>query len=522
MADTLRTRLPESASCAALGRPASSQSVPEWLSHRARLSPERPAIFCDNDCLTFADLDRLVAATARGLAATGVRGGDRVALLARNGIDFVRVVHAVTRLGAAIVPLHARWSAIELARVVRDCGATLLAHDDANATTAASMADLVPATQRVPITTLAEQHGGGRDEGFGPHLECMNLSRVHSVVYTSGTSGTPKGTVLTYGNHLWNAMGSALNLGLRDDDRWLACLPLYHVGGLAILLRGVVYGIPVVLHERFEPAAVNRDIDEKGITIISVVSAMLVRMLEERQESHPYPPSLRCVLVGGGPVPHPLLDACARRSVPVAQTYGLTEAASQVTTLPPGDALGHPGSAGKQLFFAEVRIAGKDGDALPPGELGEILVRGPTVTPGYLDLPQETEAALRGGWLHTGDIGYLDAEGYLYVRDRRDDVIVSGGENVYAAEVEEVLCSHPAVKEAGVTGVPDTLWGERVVATVSLRDGVHVSEADLISFCRSRLAPYKIPRRVRFAGALPRNAAGKLLRRALREEHQRS
>ena len=245
----------------------------------------------------------------------------------------------------------------------------------------------------------------------------------------------------------------------------------------------------------------------------------LLRMLEERREDHPYAPSLRCVLVGGGPVPQPLLEECVRRGVPVVQTYGLTEAASQVTTLAPQDALRHPGSAGKRLFCTEVRIASDNGETLAPGASGEILVRGPTVTPGYLNRPEETEAALRGGWLHTGDVGYLDDQGYLYVRDRRDGVIISGGENVYAAEVEEVLCSHPAVREAGVTGVPDTRWGECVVATVILRGGAHVSEGDLIAFSRSRLAPYKVPKRVRFTYTLPRNAAGKLLRRKLREVH---
>ena len=498
--------------------PASALDLPEWLRHRARLSPERPAILYQADCLTFADLDRLVTATARGLTAAGVSAGDRVALLARNGMEFVKVLYAVTRLGALVVPLHVRWTAGEVAATVLDCRAALLAHDDASTGTATTVANALPVTRCLRIATLGERDSvaeGGASTA--EELSRISLSAAHSIVYTSGTSGTPKGAVLTFGNHLWNAMGSALNLGLREDDRWLACLPLYHVGGLAILLRSVLYGMPVILHERFEAAAVNRDIDEKGVTIISVVSTMLLRMLEERREDHPYPPSLRCVLVGGGPVPQPLLEECARRGAPVVQTYGLTEAASQVTTLAPKDALRRLGSAGKPLFCTEVRIAGDDGETLPPGASGEILVRGPTVTPGYLNRPEETEAALRGGWLHTGDVGYLDDEGYLYVRDRRDGVIISGGENVYAAEVEEVLCSHPAVREAGVTGVQDTHWGECVVATVSLRDGAHASEGDLIAFSRSRLAPYKVPKRIRFTDTLPRNAAGKLLRRKLRE-----
>ncbi len=202
----------------------------------------------------------------------------------------------------------------------------------------------------------------------------------------------------------------------------------------------------------------------------------------------------------------------------MAQTYGLTEAASQVATLAPEDAPRRLGSAGKPLFPTEVRIEGEDGGALPQGQPGEIVVRGPTVMSGYLNQPEETERVLREGWLHTGDIGYLDSDGYLYVLDRRDDLLVSGGENVYPAEVEAVLESHPAVLEAGVTGLTDERWGQRVVATVVLREDAGVSEEGLLAFCKGRLAPYKLPTRLRFAGELPRNAAGKLLRHALRKQ----
>ena len=271
------------------------------------------------------------------------------------------------------------------------------------------------------------------------------------------------------------------------------------------------------MQEAFDPAGVNRAIDEEGITIVSVVGVMLARMLEERGE-RPYPDTLRCVLVGGGPVARPLLEECARRGVPVVQTYGLTEAASQVVTLAPEDALRRIGSAGRPLFTTEVRVEGEDGRALAPGTAGEIVVRGPTVTPGYLNDPEATDRLLRDGWLRTGDIGELDSDGYLYVLDRRDDLIVSGGENVYPAEVEEVLRSHPAVLDAGVVGLADERWGQTVAATVALRAGAEVGEEALLAFCRSRLASYKTPARLRFVERLPRNAAGKLLRHALREE----
>ncbi len=250
------------------------------------------------------------------------------------------------------------------------------------------------------------------------------------------------------------------------------------------------------------------------MTIASVVSTMLQRLLEVRGK-HPYPRRFRCFLLGGGPAPRPLLEACARLGAPVVHTYGLTEAASQVATLPPEDALRKLGSAGKPLLPTELRIE-RDGRALPQGGVGEIVVRGPTVMPGYVSQPAATAEALRGGWLHTGDLGYLDEEGYLYVVDRRDDLIVSGGENVSPAEVEAALLAHPAVEDAGVYAEPHPAWGQAVTAAVQLRPGARLDMEELQAFCRKRLAGYKVPTRIRFLDALPRNAAGKLQRARLR------
>jgi O-succinylbenzoic acid--CoA ligase len=316
------------------------------------------------------------------------------------------------------------------------------------------------------------------------------------------------------------------------------------VGGLSILMRAVVYGIPVVFpttpaagpaSRGLDLAAINQTIDDEQVTIVSVVSTMLARMLEARGE-RPFPPSLRCVLLGGGPAPRPLLEACARRGVPVAQSYGLTETTSQVATLAPADALRKLGSAGRPLLPTELRIdptvlslAGRanimvseSADTTVPLQEGEILVRGPTVSPGYLpsdgDLATPLPAAGPDGWLRTGDIGYLDADGYLFVLDRRTDLIISGGENVYPAEVEAVLLAHPAIAEAAVYGMPDPQWGQRVGAAIVVRTDRPYDEADLLAFTRERLAGYKVPSRIYLVEALPRNATGKLLRRALRVE----
>ena len=479
-------------------------SLPDWLHQRALISPERLAVVVGAERLSFGDLDRRATETARWLKGQGVGEGDRVALLLGNGLPLVILVHALSRIGAILVPFNTRLTHAEVRWQIVDVRASLLIYDQFNAASALAAGHDLPGFRALPVDTIALTSEEVQPSQF-------RLDAVHSILYTSGTTGHPKGAMLTYGNHWWSAIGSALNLGLQADDRWLACLPLFHVGGLAILLRSVIYGQPVIVHESFDPGAVNRAIDDEGVTIISMVSTMVQRTLEARGDK-PYPPALRCILLGGGPAPKPLLEDCARRGVPVVQTYGLTEAASQVATLSPEDARRKMGSAGKPLLPTELRIE-RDGVGAGMGEAGEIVIRGPTVTPGYADRPEANADAFRDSWFHTGDIGYLDSEGYLYVLDRRDDLIISGGENVYPAEIESVLRSHPVVEEAGVIGMPDERWGQAPVAFVRVREAI--SEADLKAFCAGRLAHYKVPTRIRFVETLPRNASGKLLRRKL-------
>lgn len=493
-----------------------TDSIPDWLRHRAVTSPERLAILAGAERWAFAGLDQRVSRIARRLAGLGVLPGDRVATLMRNSHHAVEVIHAVGRVGAVLVPLNYRLTASEIAWQLADVQARLLVSD---AHTDALAGDAARSLPELPRATIAGESPGayplrGAPELNPPLRERIALDEPHSIIYTSGTTGQPKGVLLSYGNHWWSAIGSVLNLGTHQDDRWLACLPLFHVGGLAILTRSLIYGIPAIVHESFDPAAVNRSIDEDGVTIISVVSTMLRRMLDARGE-RPYPPTLRCVLLGGGAAPLDLLDTCARRAIPVVQTYGLTETASQIATLAPRDAHRKLGSAGKPLFPNEVRVD-RDGTPASPGERGEILVRGPVVTLGYAGRTEATTPPLQNGWLHTGDLGYLDQEGYLYVLARRDDLIITGGENVYPAEVEAALLALPGIEDAGVIGVPDTEWGQAVVAAVRLMSGITRTEEQIRSACRERLAGYKVPVRVRFIEVLPRNATGKLSRRALR------
>jgi o-succinylbenzoate---CoA ligase len=495
---------------------ADTTNYPDWLKRRAFTNPERMALIASGQQLTFAELDACVDRTARWLLSVGVTIGDHVALHLPNSLAFVELVHAIARVGAVLVPINLRLTNREIAWQLGDVRASTLITGEPADEFRGTIREQSPATQVIVIDPHDPDFTSGVDESEAELIYEHTPDALSAIVYTSGTTGRPKGSLLSYGNHWWSAIGSGLNLGIHADDRWMAVLPLFHVGGLSILMRSVIYGITVVVHESFDPDAVNRSIDQDRVTIISVVSTMLRRMLAARQNDA-YPEWLRCVLLGGGPAPRPLLEECARRNVPVTQTYGLTESASQIATLPPEDALRKLGSAGKPLYPNEIAIE-SDRQYAGPHEAGEILVRGPIITAGYYAQTAATEEAFRDGWFHTGDAGYLDEDGNLYVLDRRDDLIVTGGENVYPAEVEAVLSGFDGIDEAGVVGVPDAEWGHRVVCVVSCTSGVSPSPDVVQSWCREHLAGYKIPTTFRFtAEPLPRNAGGKLLRRTLRE-----
>ncbi len=497
--------------------------LPDWLARAAESRPMQLALRCGSVRWSFAELDRHGTRLARQLATAGVKEGERVALLAANSPQFVACVHALTRLGAILVPLNVRLTKDELCWQLSDVHATTLLHDTTYATIAAEIGQALPTITRATLD----------DEAIGDELviSCLpeaelslrtliDLDATQAIMYTSGTTGYPKGAIITYGMQWWSATMSALNLGYQRDDCWLACLPFFHIGGLSLLMKSVIYGMSIVIHKKFDAVAINRSIVEDRVTMISVVAVMLQRMLAALDEEHHdgtigrYPATLRCVLLGGGPAPLPLLEDCARRAIPVVQTYGLTEACSQAVTLAPEDALSKLGSAGRPLLSVQLQIM-RDGLPVGPNEPGEIYVQGPTITQGYADKPEATAKALQNGWLATGDLGYLDAEGYLYVLDRRADLIISGGENVYPAEIESVLLSHPSVEEAGVCGMADAHWGQVPIGFVVLRAGSSVSEQVLKEYIAQRLARYKQLSTIHIVGQLPRNSSGKLLRREL-------
>jgi len=437
--------------------------VPRWLERTAERRPGGVALVCAQGTWTNARLGAEARTAAGALAARGVAAGDRVAIELPAGLEFARVLHGCMLLGAAAVPIDLRLAESERAARRRGCAAV-----------------------------VGEGLGAGRE--WQPATPGHDLGAVAVVLYTSGTSSDPKHVELTYGNLLWSALASAVALGVNERERWLCALPLTHVGGLSILVRAAIYGTGAVLHERFDTERVLAALAGDGVTVVSLVATTLARLLDAGLEGGG---GLRLALTGGGPVPLPLRERAAAAGVPVALTYGLTEAASQVTTTPYARVAAGASDAGPPLFCTTVRIA----------DDREILVRSPTVS---------APCVADDGWLHTGDVGELDGDGNLTVTGRAADTIVSGGENVAPGEVEAVLESHPDVVEAAVYAMPDAEWGEAVCALVVARPGEELDADALLAFCAGRLARFKMPKLVRVTHEpLPRTGSGKLLRRQI-------
>lgn len=479
-----------------------------WLLQRAEETPAAPALETTGTTLSFADLaDRARRGAAHALT-TAPRDAAPLAMLLPGDGDFAGWFHALALTGRAVLPLNVRLTVGELSRQLTDARACWLI-GDARDPRLNDLGRRVPglhAHAAVPLDTLPVSHGPLPGDTIAANATLV-------VLFTSGTTGRARGACLSWDNFAASARAAATRLGPAVGERWLACMPLYHVGGLSILIRSVLLGGPVRLVPRFEAALVSDLLDGGEIAGLSLVPTMLSRLLAHRK-GRAAPPSLRVLLLGGAAASPGLLQTARAAGFPVCPTYGLTEATSQVATAaPPAPGAIEPPSL-VPLPGVELRIVA-DGCELPAGAAGEIAVRGPTVMRGYLNDPTATAHALRDGWLYTGDVGYLDAAGGLHMLDRREDLVISGGENVYPAEVEAVLLEHPAVADAGVTGVQDADFGARVVAWVVLKPGAATDAGTFEDFCRARLAGYKVPREINFVDALPRNAAGKLERRRL-------
>jgi fatty-acyl-CoA synthase len=482
-----------------------------WIRDRARTTPERTAIDFDGRVVTYADLDERSERLASDLLSSGLRRGDRVATLTGNSPEHVEVFFACAKAGFALVPLSWRLSPAELAYQLDDCEpAVLLVEDEYSELAAATLEE---ATVRPERRRLGEIR-----DGAGPVEAEVADDDPLFLIYTSGTTGKPKGALLTHANCFWTNLGFDLGTGMVGDDVALQVLPQFHCGGWNVQpLLTWWKGGTIVLERRFDAERCLALIAEKRVTTLMGVPAIYLFMAQEPGFGTADLSSVRQAVVGGAPMPEALLETWSARGIDIVQGYGLTEAAPNVLCLPAEDAVRKLGFAGKPYPYVEVALRDPGSGRLLEGVgEGELVVRGPNVFAGYWRNPEATAAATADGWLLTGDVAERDDEGYYRICARLKDMYISGGENVYPAEVESVLHEHPAVADAAVVAVADERWGEVGIAAVVVADGRATDEEELLEHCRERLARFKVPKGVRFVDELPRSGMGKVLKDELR------
>ncbi|MFJ7153940.1 long-chain fatty acid--CoA ligase [Streptomyces sp. NPDC101118] len=511
-----------------------NQGIGSWPARRARKTPDRTAVVHDGRSWTYRELHGRVLRLAHALRALGVAPGDRIAYLGPNHPAFLETLFAAGTLGAVFVPLNTRLTAPELAYNLADSGSTVLVHAQELAGTARAAAAEAGVPHRIVVEGPTEDGAHGYEEllagaGTGPLDEAVAPDDPCMIMYTSGTTGRPKGAVLSHAGITWNSVNVLVDTDLAADEVTLVVAPMFHTGGLNMTcLPTLLKGGRVVLLGSFDADRVLELVEELGVTYMFGVPTMYDAMAARPRWATADLSSLHTLNCGGAPVPTRTIATYLDRGLAFSQGYGMTEASPGVLFLDREQASAKAGSAGVPHFFTDTRVVLPDGREAGPGERGEILVQGPNVMTGYWGRPEDTEAAFAsadeggdgGRWLRTGDVVRLDEDGYAYIVDRVKDMFVSGGENVYPAEVEDALLTHPEVAECAVFGVPDPVWGEVGRAVVVLRPGARAGEDELLGHLRGRLAKYKIPKSLVLAHDLPRTASGKIVKPAVREAYR--
>jgi acyl-CoA synthetase (AMP-forming)/AMP-acid ligase II len=501
-------------------------NIGDLLRRRAHLAPNTEALVepATGRRLSYRELNARANCVANGLRGIGVGEGDRVALLLMNGAEFVESFFAVGKIGAVNVPLNWRLVPDELEFILADAGATVLVY---GAEFAAAAAEL---RSRGDATAIEHwiQAGGDAAEGaleYDDWLAAQSSAEPELagsdddllfIMYTSGTTGPPKGVMHTHATVMWAIQTISTTADFQVRDRFLNSLPMFHVGALTPSLCVAYRGLTLVAMRTFDPYEAWKQIGDERITTTLLVPAMLQFMLGVYDPEQHGASTLRWVMSGAAPVPLELIKTYESMGIEIHQVYGLTETCGPACLITGEDALARAGSTGRSFFHTDVRVVREDGSDCHPGEHGEVLVRGPHITTGYWHRPEATAETIVDGWLHTGDVATMDADGFVTIVDRTKDMLISGGENVYPAEIENVLLGHPAITDAAVIGVPSATWGESplAVVVVSVDD---LSAEDVMAHTRGKLAPFKTVKKVEFVTEIPRNPSGKILKRELRE-----
>jgi fatty-acyl-CoA synthase len=492
----------------------------DWAAHHADRRPNKLAIhdLATGRKLTYAAVDERARRLASHLAGRGLVRGDRVALLAQNGPEYFDLQFAAGKTGLVMLPLNWRLAVPELEYILNDAGAKVLIHDPAFADQARALQQCCGIQHRIEIGDPYEAALAAASSDITPVP--LTHDDISTIMYTSGTTGHPKGAIITHGMTFWNCVNLGIPALIGPDTVQLVVLPLFHTGGLNCYANPVLHaGGTIRIMRAFDPGEALDHIGDPalGITHFFAVPAPYLFMMQHPRFAETDLSRLKIAGVGGAPCALTILETWAKRGVPLVQGYGMTETSPASTMLDAVDAIRKVGSAGKPLMHTEVKIVDGEGREVPRGQVGELWTRGPNITPGYWNKPEATKSSFVDGWLKTGDAAKLDDEGFIYIVDRWKDMYISGGENVYPAEVENVIFELPEVAEAAVIGVPNERWGEVGKAIIVVKPGCSLTAERVIAHCMPRLAKFKVPQSVEFVEALPRNATGKVLKRELRQ-----
>jgi fatty-acyl-CoA synthase len=510
-----------------VNRPGIETNLAGTMLRRAELNPTRIALIFEEDEITFGEFGDRVRRLATILQKGGVCVGDRVGYLGFNHPALLETMFAAQALGAIFVPLNYRLTAQELTFIINDAGVHTLAVDDALRPVLETAMPQLCCTHYFASETSAKgwRHLRTEQAAAEPLAAAVSVDQhdVAVIMYTSGTTGLPKGAMLTHGNILWNNINAMLAFGGSRDDVVLTAAPLFHIGGLNVMTLGSFHiGSTVVLLRNFDPGQVLADFERYKVSHMFGAPAMFLFMSQHPSFATTDLSCIRNLLVGAAPVPESLIELYAARGVDFCQGYGLTETAPFSSFLTPEWTRSKLGSAGQPPLYSDTRIVDNGNKPVAAGVRGEICMRGPNIMKGYWNRPEATADAIDAeGWFHSGDVGYFDDDGFLFICDRLKDMVISGGENVYPAEVESALYKHESIAEVAVIGLPDEKWGEAVTAVVSLHDGHELTLEELRAFAQPMLAKYKLPLRLHVIDVLPRNPAGKVLKFVLKEDLQK-